>query len=489
MMWPAAILSRSADKFTVDPEYITAPAPKILWIELTSKCPFDCVFCTRKVRFGTGRNLDFEIYKRVIAELESPDYICLNYSGESIYYPRLLEAIRLAKSTGASIELVTAFSTISPALLRGIVESGLDRLAVSLHAMDPGKYQQIYQFGSVDLLKQRVNDLLEMKAALGVRTPRLNFCFVAMSENLDQLPLVADYAESVGVPEIFIHPIIGRHLVPHDFSNELSANKLREGFKDRIRNTIASVRSAHPDLPLQVLNPDLDANPHLSHTPGYFAPRLPAHGRIHSCDQPPFESVHILASGNVVVCEVHDEVSMGNLQEQSLRDIWLGPKYRDFRRKYVTDAAPECRDCVWKIAYVPDRWRSAIVVAEGMNPQLLRGWHAHEGTGIIWSKKQALLALANRHRGTRLRVTGVLPQGPDGQANSIAVTCNGAPVGEIQNQSSGFSQFDTSLSLPASAEYFYLNFATRHLFRPALHGPSIDARDLGFGLLRIEVCR
>jgi hypothetical protein len=43
--------------------------------------------------------------------------------------------------------------------------------------------------------------------------------------------------------------------------------------------------------------------------------------------------------------------------------------------------------------------------------------------------------------------------------------------------------------LPASAEYFYLNFATRHLFRPALHCPSIDARDLGFGLLRIEVCR
>src|SRR5438270_6385347 len=169
MMWSSAILSRSPDKFSVDPEYITAPKPKILWIELTSKCPFDCIFCTRKTRFGTGRNLDFEIYERVIAELESPDYICLNYSGESIYYPRLLEAIRLAKSTGASIELVTAFSTISPSLLRGIVESGLDRLAVSLHTMDAAQYQKIYQFGSLDLLKRRIDDFLEMKAALGVR--------------------------------------------------------------------------------------------------------------------------------------------------------------------------------------------------------------------------------------------------------------------------------------------------------------------------------
>ena len=488
-MWPATILSRSADRFAVDPEYLTAPAPKILWIELTSKCPFDCVFCTRKVRFGAGRNLDFEIYKRVIAELECPDYICLNYSGESIYYPRLLEAISLAKSTGACTELVTAFSTISPPLLRGIIESGLDRLAVSLHTMDPGQYQKIYQFGSLDLLKLRINDLLELKEALGVRTPRLNFCFVAMNENLDQLPLVAEYAQSIDVPEIFIHPIIGRHLIPHDFSQELSANKLRDGFKDRLRNTIASVRSAHPDLPVQVLNPDLDVNPHVSHTPGYFAPRLPAHARIHSCDQPPFESVHILASGNVVVCEVHDEVSMGNLQEQSLREIWLGEKYRDFRRKYVADASPECRDCVWKIAFVPGRWSSAIVVADGMSPQLLRGWHAHEGTGIIWSKRQALLALGNRNRGTRLRVAGVLPQGPDGQTNSVSVTCNRLPVGEIQNQSSGFSHFDTILSLPASSDYLYLNFATAHLFRPGLHGPSIDARDLGFGLIRIEVRR
>jgi len=66
------------DRFTIDPDYVTAPMPKILWIELTSKCPFDCIFCTRKSRFGAGRNLDFEIYQRVIAELESPEVgICL----------------------------------------------------------------------------------------------------------------------------------------------------------------------------------------------------------------------------------------------------------------------------------------------------------------------------------------------------------------------------------------------------------------------------
>ena len=488
-MWHPRNLFRSPNPFTVDPDYVTAPTPKILWIELTSKCPFDCIFCTRKVRFGAGRNLDFEVYKKLIAELDSPDFIGLNYSGESIYYPRLLEAIQLAGSTGASTELVTAFSTISEPLLRGIVESGLDRLAISLHTMDPDQYRNIYRFGSLDLLKRRIDAFLKMRAARGFQKPRLDFCFVAMNENLDQLRSVAEYAKEVGVPEIFVHPIIGRHLIPQDFSTELSANQLRDGFKEKIRSKIASVRDAYPDLPVTVLNPDVELNPKLNRAPGYYAPSLPRFARIYSCDQTPFESVHILASGNVVVCEVHDEVSLGNLHEHSLHEIWLGERYREFRRKYVTNPPPECRSCVWKIAYIPDHWSSAIVVKDGMSPQLLRGWHSHDDMNTIWSKRQALLTLKCGKAAGRLRITGVLPPGPNGQTNCLGVTCNHIPIGEITNQSSTITPFDTILPLSVSSEYIYLAFSTTHLFRPASLGLSNDARDLGFGLHHIEVCR
>ena len=476
-----------AADFAIDSDLITAPMPKILWIELTSKCPFDCIFCTRRTRFGAGRHLDFEIYRKIIAELEEPDFIGLNYSGESIYYPRLLEAIRLAAATGAATELVTAFSTVPESLLRGIVESGLDRLAISLHTMDPAQYQAIYKFGSLDLLRRRVADFLELKARLGLQRPRLDFCFVAMSENLDQLLAVAEYARAAGAPELSIHPIIGRHLVPHDFSQELQGNQLRDGFKEALRNSVAALRAAQPDFTVNVLNPDLDPHPRLSHTPGYYSPLLPAGARIHACDQSPFESVHILSSGNVVVCEVHDEVSQGDLREQSLRDIWHGPRYREFRRRYVEGAIPECRRCVWKQAYLPGPFLSAIVAADGMNPQLLRGWHNHDGDGIIWSKKRAMLLLANPRRKRRLRIAGMLPHAPASRSNSLALTCNHVPIGSIQNSSTEFAAFDTTLSLPEPAEPLYIELVTSHLFRPSLHAASSDSRDLGVGLTRVEV--
>ena len=33
----------------------TLSLPRILWIELTSRCPFDCVFCSRAILRGAGQ--------------------------------------------------------------------------------------------------------------------------------------------------------------------------------------------------------------------------------------------------------------------------------------------------------------------------------------------------------------------------------------------------------------------------------------------------
>jgi len=476
-----------ADTFSVDPKYVTTEVPKMLWIELTSKCPFDCVFCTRRVRFGTGQNLSFDVFERVIAELDAPDFIGLNYSGESMYYPRLLDAIALAKSTGAFTELVTAFSTISKPLLQGIVESGLDRLAVSLHTMDPEQYRSIYRFGSLDLLKQRVADFFELRGASGSLRPRLDFCFVAMNENLDQLPHVVAYAQSVGVPEVSIHPLIGRHLVPHDFSKELQANRLRDEFKDALRSTIADVESRHPGFPINVLNPDLDTDRTLSRIPQYFAPSLPSDARIYSCDQSPFESVHILASGNVVVCEVHDEVSLGNLHSQSLREIWQGDAYRAFRQKYVVAEIPQCRSCVWKFAYVPGEWKASIDASHGASPQLLLGWHPYDASGSVWSKKRSVLALTSPRAKTHMRLRGALPHDPDSDVNQLSIKCNRVPIGSVRNTGTTFLNFDQTFALADSEPVKHFEFMVEHLYRPYLQAASKDGRDLGFALHRIEL--
>jgi MoaA/NifB/PqqE/SkfB family radical SAM enzyme len=487
--WRANRRSGPRSDFIADAEFLASTTPKVLWIELTSKCPYDCVFCTRRTRFGSGQHLDFEIYKSLLGELQSPDFIGLNYSGESIVYPRLIEAIELAVDTGASTELVTSLSSISGTRLEALVASGLDRLAVSLHTMDAQQYRDIYRFGSLDLLKQRVNDFFRIRSELGRQKPRLDFCFVAIHENLAQLSEVVCYAAQVGAAEVFVHPVIGRHPLPYDFSREISANRLRESFKFNLREAVAIARRKTPGVPITVLNPDIDLNPQPGPVPAYFAGPLPKKARIHTCDQSPFESVHILANGDVVICEVHDETPIGNLRSLSLREIWQSDAYREFRRKYVVADISECRDCVWKIAYLPSRWKSVITAADGKNPQLLRGWYWGERETVIWGKRESLLSLWNPNRGKRVHIAGVLPRALMNKANVLRISCNKHEIGRITNTFGAEMRFDEILSFAGGESTLNFEFMTEHTFRPALWGINSDTRDLGFGLERIELLR
>jgi hypothetical protein len=124
-----------------------------------------------------------------------------------------------------------------------------------------------------------------------------------------------------------------------------------------------------------------------------------------------------------------------------------------------------------------------------MSAQLLRGWHGHDGGDIVWSRKRALVALGNPHRAKHLRIAGILPHAPRGEGNCLTVTANGRTVGSVRNDSAEFAAFDTTLPLPEPSDCLYVGFETSRPFRPSLYTASPDSRDLGIGLIQIEVRR
>src|SRR5579871_6702387 len=105
---------------------LPARSPRTLWVELTSKCPFDCVFCSRKTLRGAGEHMPYAMFESLVRQVSSPRIFRLNYSGESTVYPDLIRAIRLARSSGAFVELVSALASASDALLEELAGSGLN---------------------------------------------------------------------------------------------------------------------------------------------------------------------------------------------------------------------------------------------------------------------------------------------------------------------------------------------------------------------------
>jgi GT2 family glycosyltransferase/MoaA/NifB/PqqE/SkfB family radical SAM enzyme len=463
-----------------DADLLTEPLPSQIWIELTSKCPFRCVFCSRQLLRGEGRHMDFDLYRRSLEQLASPEVIRLNYAGESIHYPRLAEAVALAKAAGARTELVTAFATIAPEVLEALVSSGLDRLTVSLHTLEPRQFQEIYGLGSLDQLQARIGEFRRLAGA-NSPAPELDFAFVAMERNLGQLEPLAAYAAALGVREILVCPVIRRDPIPEAFRAELeSEHRLTESFRTRLRREIERVRGRHPEVRITQGNPEVEGCGGLGEIPSRCPDRLPVGARIRSCDQNPWNTAHVLADGDVVACEVHDRRPLGNLSRQSWREVWWGEGYRKFRQEYSNGLISECNRCPWKTAYYPAPPRSFLHGGQGADAKLLAGWHPGPDPGLVWSRQESAVVLARPPGARRLRVRGILPP----RCGPLEIIINGTPAGQVEHPGDGLFEFARWWQAADPApDPWLVRFRTRRTCCPAQEGWNGDARRLGFALM------
>ena len=291
--------------------------PEVVWLELTSKCPFDCTFCSRRNRRGAGLHMPIAKVAQVCSELRGASVIRLNYSGESVNHPEFDHALWLAAQTGAQTELVTALASTPTSHLRAFVDHGLDRVSISLHTLDAEQFQRIYRFSSLEQLRGKVAELVEYKRERGATKPVLDFSVVAMRENLGQLPALAGYARELGIRIVTVHAVIRRDPADADMSWELAGpQQLSEAFAHELRAALDSVSTAIPEVAVTVSRP---------------AAATTGAGPF-TCEQNPFETTHILADGTVVPCEVLDCKSLGDLNRNAFGQIWGARRIERFGR-------------------------------------------------------------------------------------------------------------------------------------------------------------
>jgi MoaA/NifB/PqqE/SkfB family radical SAM enzyme len=430
--------------------------------------------------------MDMALYRRIIAALEAPEIIRLNYSGESTHHPQIIEAIELAASTGATTELVTALGSLPDRLIAPLAASGLDRLTLSLHTLDPMQYDEIYGYSSIEAVRQKVAALATARNEIGATKPTVDIAMVAMRRNLTQLQPLASFAAEIGATGFAIHPIIRRDPVPDPFSEELEGEKLRPDFLSDLAAAIERVRSHHPDLPISVSTPEIDGDSCLSDRPTPFPGKLPPGALIHSCEQNPWDTVHILADGSVVTCEVRDHTPLGKIAVEEagpdLATIWKGAVYSAFRGQYRSGDVVECRDCPYKTAFMPQPPVSAIDAAEGTHAQLQYGWHQTDGAGVLWAKRVAALELARPRDARRLHIEGVVPS----LVGRVHVQVDGVFVGDLGPSTDEPMWMAADFPLPTGngAMVSIVVTAEQGLI-PVKAGLGMDVRELGFGLKSI----
>jgi len=281
-------------------------------IELTNRCPMRCVMCPRTKSMTRPQGfMDFELYTKAIDELISvnPGFagtqiLWLHHFGESLLHPRFDLFIRYANSkeirTGLSINPWMLTNPVSEKLIR----SEPHTLYISLDGHDDESFMKIRGMeNAYTVSHERLIRFLNLKKEMKSETTVI-LSMIDFHRNSQSIDARRKYWESMEGIDSFLP----KTFITWDGSCR-EINELTEGGNR------------------------------------YHEPKK---SPTVTCTFP-FERMTVTWDGTVVPCcfDFNNKYVCGDLNKQSLREIWTGERMvslrREFRENRVTN--PLCSNC------------------------------------------------------------------------------------------------------------------------------------------------
>lgn len=273
--------------------------PFTISIEPTTSCNLRCPECPSGLRQFTRKTgaLSLELYRDVISQL-SPDlfYLILYFQGEPYLNPLFFQMVEEAKKKRIYTATSTNAHFLTDNLARKTVESGLDRIIISLDGLDQATYEKYRVGGSVEKVIEGTRNLVRWKKHLKSKTPYIILQFIVFSTNEHQVSELKKWANELGVDKLELKTAQVYH---YEEGNELIPSK-KEYARYKMQN-------------------------------GKFIIDNPLNNHCRRM----WRGCVITWDGLVVPCCFDKDADhrMGDLKKESFKDIWRGERYDNFRKR------------------------------------------------------------------------------------------------------------------------------------------------------------
>ncbi|MCO5241376.1 MAG: SPASM domain-containing protein [Chitinophagaceae bacterium] len=174
--------------------------------EPTTSCNLRCPECPSGLRSFTRPRgmLKKDFFSQTIDEMyRELLYLVFYFQGEPYLNPGFLEMVRYASDK----KIYTATSTNAHYLndenARKTIESGLDRLIISIDGTTQEVYQQYRRGGNLDKVIEGARHIVKWKKKLKSKTPFVIFQFLVVKPNEHQIQDVKQLAKEVGVDDVW----------------------------------------------------------------------------------------------------------------------------------------------------------------------------------------------------------------------------------------------------------------------------------------------
>lgn len=179
--------------------------PVSISFEPTTSCNLRCPECPSGLRAFTRPTgmLQKDFFRDTIDQLSGDLlYLIFYFQGEPYLNPDFLEMVKYASEKGIYTATSTNAHYLNDANARRTVESGLDRLIISIDGTTQEVYQQYRVGGKLEKVLQGARNIMKWKKELKSRTPFVFFQFLVVKPNEHQIEEVKRLAAEIGVDDV-----------------------------------------------------------------------------------------------------------------------------------------------------------------------------------------------------------------------------------------------------------------------------------------------
>lgn len=179
--------------------------PISITFEPTTSCNLRCPECPsgkREFTRPTGM-LEIDFFRNTIDEIyKDISYLIFYFQGEPYLNLQFLEMVKYASLKNIYTATSTNAHYLNDSTSKQTIESGLDRLIISIDGTTQETYEQYRIGGELNKVIEGTKNIIRWKKELGSKTPHIIFQFLVVKPNEHQIKDVEALAHKLGVDEV-----------------------------------------------------------------------------------------------------------------------------------------------------------------------------------------------------------------------------------------------------------------------------------------------
>jgi MoaA/NifB/PqqE/SkfB family radical SAM enzyme len=319
--------------------------PVCLYLETTNRCNLLCTTCPRTYEeLEPPADMSWDLFTSIVDQIPRLNRAVLHGVGEPMLVKNLPRMVRYLKDRGTYVLFNTNGTVLNEKNGRALIAAELDELRVSFDAANAESYRAVRGKNYFNRILKNVRAFRALQEREGHAKPRVSAWLTGLRETIEELPDFVRVAAETGVKEVYLQRLV--------FFNENAIGMARPD--QALYEQLSGDEAVHIDRAAALaksLGVTFSASGAAAE-PGLSLKRSDS-GSPWSLCRRPWTVMYFTANGRALPCCIapfsqrgYENYTLGDATQQTLREIWTGPAYSDFRKALLSDTPPQaCASC------------------------------------------------------------------------------------------------------------------------------------------------